>query len=75
MILELAKIRGFSVIAVVRRQEQVASIKALGASEVICSANEDITKRTLALTKLQGRRRSHRCRRWRSVLTLFSISS
>ncbi len=54
LIFKIAKLRGFSVIGVVRRPEQVEEIKKLGAAEVICSANEDITKRALAITGLKG---------------------
>jgi NADPH:quinone reductase-like Zn-dependent oxidoreductase len=54
MILKLSKLRGFSVIAVVRRPEHVAEIKALGASEVICSTTEDMSKRVMTLTNLKG---------------------
>jgi NADPH:quinone reductase-like Zn-dependent oxidoreductase len=54
MILGLSKVRGFSVIAVVRRPEQMDEIKSLGAKEVICSTQDDITKKTLSLTGLKG---------------------
>jgi NADPH:quinone reductase len=54
MLISLAKERKFSVIAVVRRPEQVAEIKALGAAEVICTQTEDIQKRVMALTQLKG---------------------
>lgn len=54
LVLKIAAVRGFNVIGVVRRPEQVEEIKKLGAMDVICSANEDITKRTLALTGLKG---------------------
>jgi NADPH:quinone reductase-like Zn-dependent oxidoreductase len=54
LVLQLAAHRGFSVIGVVRRPEQVEEIKKLGAIDVICSSTEDVTKRALALTKLRG---------------------
>ena len=54
LILQLSKYRGFSVIAVVRRPEQVAEMKALGAQEVICSTTEDVGNKALAYTKLKG---------------------
>lgn len=53
-ILQLSKVRGFSVIAVVRRPEQVEQIKALGAKEVICSSTEDVGAKALSYTKLKG---------------------
>ena len=52
--LQISKIKGFSVIGVVRRSEQIQLIKELGARDVICSANEDITQRAMALTNLRG---------------------
>jgi NADPH:quinone reductase len=54
LILRLSKVRDFKVIAVVRRPEQVEEIKALGAFAVICSSQEDITKRVMAITDLKG---------------------
>lgn len=54
LILGLSKLIGFSVIAVVRRADQVEEIKALGAKAVICSATEDISQRTMSITNLKG---------------------
>jgi NADPH:quinone reductase-like Zn-dependent oxidoreductase len=54
LVLKLAAERKFSVIGVVRRPEQVEEIKKLGATDVICSATEDITKRVFAMTALKG---------------------
>jgi NADPH:quinone reductase len=53
-LLQIAKLRGFSVIAVVRRPEHKEILMQLGAKDVICSANEDITQRALAATQLKG---------------------
>lgn len=54
VILQLSKLRGFSVISVVRRPEEVPEIKALGATHVICSSTENITQKTLEYTNLKG---------------------
>lgn len=53
-VLKLAKLRGFKVIAVVRRPDAVDELLQLGATHVICTAQDDITKKALALTQLQG---------------------
>lgn len=53
-IIRLAKVRGYSVIAVVRRAEQVAQIKELGVEQVICSSTEDIGKTAMQMTNLKG---------------------
>ncbi len=54
MILSLAKVREYSVIAVVRRPEQMQEIMDLGAQHVICSKDTDITQKAMELTKLKG---------------------
>ncbi|MCB0379090.1 MAG: zinc-dependent alcohol dehydrogenase family protein [Bdellovibrionales bacterium] len=54
MVLSLAKERGFSVIGVVRRPEQVEEILSLGATHVICSSQADITQKAMEYTKLKG---------------------
>jgi NADPH:quinone reductase len=50
IVLQIARLRGFKTINVVRRREQVAELKALGADEVICSADEDIAARVREIT-------------------------
>jgi NADPH:quinone reductase len=50
IVLQIARLRGFKTINVVRRREQVAELKALGADEVICSADEDVTARVREIT-------------------------
>ena len=52
--LELARLRGFSVINVVRRREQVAELQALGAEHVICTADESLPVRVKELTSGKG---------------------
>lgn len=52
--MELAKLRGFSLLNVVRRREQVAELQALGAGEVICTADESLPARVKALTGGKG---------------------
>jgi NADPH:quinone reductase-like Zn-dependent oxidoreductase len=50
LVLQIAKMRGFKTINVVRRREQAEELKALGADEVICSADEDIAARVRETT-------------------------
>lgn len=52
--IELARLRGFSLINVVRRREQVAELQALGAGEVICTADESLPARVKELTGGKG---------------------
>ena len=52
--IELAKLRGFKLINVVRRREQVAELQALGAGEVICTQDELLPARVKALTNGKG---------------------
>lgn len=54
MVLQIARLRGFRTINVVRRREQAAELQALGADEVICSSDEDIVKRVMAITDGKG---------------------
>lgn len=54
LVLQLARLRGFKTINVVRRREQVDELKALGADEVICSAEEDIVARVREITGGRG---------------------
>jgi NADPH:quinone reductase-like Zn-dependent oxidoreductase len=54
MVIALGKIYGFKTINVVRRREQVAELKARGADEVICSADEDIVSRVMEITGGKG---------------------
>ena len=54
IVLQLARLRGFKTINVVRRREQVAELKSLGADEVICTDDEDITKRVAEITGKAG---------------------
>ena len=51
---ELARLRGFKLINVVRRREQVAELLALGAGEVICTQDELLPARVKALTGGKG---------------------
>lgn len=50
MVLQIAKLRGLKTINVVRRREQVPELEALGADEVICSEDEDLVRRVMAIT-------------------------
>jgi NADPH:quinone reductase len=50
LVLQLAKLRGFKTVNVVRRRDQVGELKALGADEVICSEDEDIAARVREIT-------------------------
>ncbi len=54
MVIQIAILKGFKTINVVRRPEQVEELKALGADEVICSSQEDIQQRVLQLTGGKG---------------------
>lgn len=54
MVLQIAKIRGFKTINVVRRRAQVEELKALGAEEVIATEDEDMVERVKAITKGAG---------------------
>lgn len=54
--MDLAKLKGFSLINVVRRREQVAELQALGAENVICTADESLVERVKAITGRKGLR-------------------
>jgi NADPH:quinone reductase-like Zn-dependent oxidoreductase len=54
VVLQIARQRGFKTINVVRRREQVEELKALGADEVICTADEDIATRVKEITGQAG---------------------
>jgi len=54
VVLQIAKLCGFKTINVVRRREQVEELKALGADEVICTADENILERAMAITGNAG---------------------
>jgi NADPH2:quinone reductase len=54
LILQLARVLGFHTINVVRRPEQAAELRALGADAVICNTREDVTARILELTAGHG---------------------
>ena len=50
MVLQIAKLRNFKTINVVRRREQAQELKGLGADEVICTQDEDLVQRVMAIT-------------------------
>jgi len=54
VVLQIARQRGFKTINVVRRREQVEELKALGADEVICTADEDLVERVKEITGKAG---------------------
>lgn len=54
VVLQIARLRGFKTINVVRRREQVEELKALGADEVICTADEEISERVKEITGKAG---------------------
>jgi NADPH2:quinone reductase len=54
MIIRLGKRDGFKTVNLVRRREQVAELKALGADEVLVSGEDDIPGRVRALTPQTG---------------------
>jgi NADPH:quinone reductase-like Zn-dependent oxidoreductase len=54
VMLQIARLRGFKTINVVRRREQVAELKALGVDEVICTADEDLVARVTTITGAAG---------------------
>jgi trans-2-enoyl-CoA reductase len=53
-VISLAKHWGIKTINVVRRADQKAELKALGADEVICSSDEDVVARVKEITGGQG---------------------
>ncbi len=54
IVLQIAALRGFKTINVVRRREQVDELKTLGADEVICTDDEDISERIKEITGKAG---------------------
>jgi NADPH2:quinone reductase len=54
VMLQIARLRGFKTINVVRRREQVAELKDLGADEVICTADENLVERVMTITGKAG---------------------
>ena len=54
IVLQIARLRGFKTINVVRRREQVEKLKTLGADEVICTADEEIGVRVKEITGKAG---------------------
>ncbi|HEV2705767.1 MAG TPA: zinc-dependent alcohol dehydrogenase family protein [Pyrinomonadaceae bacterium] len=50
VVLQIARLRGFKTINVVRRREQGEELKALGADEVICTDEESIVERVREIT-------------------------
>lgn len=54
VVLQIARLRGFKTINVVRRRAQVEELKALGADEVICTEDEDIAERVKQITDGAG---------------------
>jgi NADPH:quinone reductase-like Zn-dependent oxidoreductase len=53
-VIKIARQMGAKTINVVRRRDQVEILKALGADEVICSADEDVLERVKTITKGKG---------------------
>jgi NADPH2:quinone reductase len=54
VVLQLARLRGFKTINVVRRREQAEELKALGADEVIATDEEDLVERVREITGRAG---------------------
>jgi trans-2-enoyl-CoA reductase len=53
-VIQLARAAGIKTINTVRRREQVAELKALGADEVVCTADEDLVARVKEITGGRG---------------------
>jgi NADPH:quinone reductase-like Zn-dependent oxidoreductase len=53
-VLQIARLRGFKTINVVRRREQAKELKALGADEVISTDDEEIVERVREITGKAG---------------------
>ena len=47
---QIALLRGFKTINAMRRREQAEDLKGLGADELICSTDEDLVERVMAIT-------------------------
>ena len=54
VVLQLSSLRGFKTINVVRRRAQVEELKELGADEVVCTADESLVERVMAITDQAG---------------------
>lgn len=54
VVLQIAALRGFKTINVVRRREQAEELRTLGADEVICTDEEDIVERVKEITGKTG---------------------
>lgn len=54
VVLQIAGLRGFKTINVVRHHAQVEALKALGANEVVCTADEDLVTRVMEITGRAG---------------------
>jgi NADPH:quinone reductase-like Zn-dependent oxidoreductase len=54
IVLQIARLRGFKTINVVRRRAQVEELKSLGADEVICTDDEEIGARVREITGKAG---------------------
>jgi NADPH:quinone reductase-like Zn-dependent oxidoreductase len=54
VVLQIARLRGFRTINVVRRREQAEELKALGADECICTDEEDLVARVREITGREG---------------------
>jgi len=54
IVLQIAKLRQLKTINVVRRREQGQELKALGADEVICTEDDDLVQRVMAITNGAG---------------------
>jgi len=50
VVLQLARLRGFKTINVVRRREQAEELRALGADEVVSTDDEDLVERVMEIT-------------------------
>lgn len=54
LVIQLAKLRGYKTINVVRRRAQVEEIKQLGGDEVICTEDEDLIARAYEIAGPEG---------------------
>jgi len=61
ILIRLANIKGIKTINLVRRAEQVAELKALGADEVIVSSTENVVERVKQITGGKGVRNIYDC--------------
>jgi len=61
VLIRLANIKGIKTINLVRRAEQVAELKALGADEVVVSTSENVVERVKAITGGKGVRNIFDC--------------